>query len=159
MFRLEPPSVPPTRVVGMGETIELGDGVPVHRKQYPLSAAMGEAIQAWILEMVAAKIIIPSNSPYCAAAFCARKANGDWRIVHDFRGINAKIRVSANPILRKDDIYRAMARGWVFSVMDPLWGFYQVRLRDGSIPYTAFATPDGLFEYLGTPMGDSSSPS
>ncbi|OWZ21348.1 Retrotransposon protein, Ty3-gypsy subclass [Phytophthora megakarya] len=43
--------------------------------------------------------------------------------------------------------------------MDLLWGFYQVRLEENSIPYMAFATPDGLFEYLVTAMGISSSPS
>ncbi|OWY92347.1 hypothetical protein PHMEG_00038695, partial [Phytophthora megakarya] len=35
----------------------------------------------------------------------------------------------------------------------------KVRLEENSIPYTAFATPDGLFEYLVTPMGISSRPS
>ncbi|KAE8985055.1 hypothetical protein PR002_g22752 [Phytophthora rubi] len=126
----------------MEATIELSDDVPVHRKQYPPSAAMREAIRAWTQEMVATKIIRPSNSPYCAPTFCVRKANGEWRIVHDFRGINAKMRVPANPIPRKADIYRAMAQGRVFSAIDLLWGFYQVRLREDSIPFTASATPD-----------------
>ncbi|KAG3177977.1 hypothetical protein PC128_g16633 [Phytophthora cactorum] len=38
-------------------------------------------------------------------------------------------------------------------------GFFQVKLVEESIPFTAFATPNGLFEYLETPMGISSSPS
>ncbi|KAG3035052.1 hypothetical protein PC121_g1762 [Phytophthora cactorum] len=57
-----------------------------------------------------------------------------------------------------DDIFRVMSRGRVFSAMDLLWGFYQVRLREDSILYTAFATPDSLYEDLVTPMGVSSSP-
>ncbi|KAE9001995.1 hypothetical protein PR001_g18376 [Phytophthora rubi] len=69
------------------------------------------------------------------------------------------MRVPANPIPRKEEIYRAMANGKLFSAMDLLWGFYQVRLREDSIPYTAFSTPDGLYEYLVTSMGVSSSPS
>ncbi|KAG3072449.1 hypothetical protein PI124_g20687 [Phytophthora idaei] len=43
--------------------------------------------------------------------------------------------------------------------MELLWGFCQVKLHEKSIPYTTFATPDGLFEYLATPMVISSSPS
>ncbi|GMF36745.1 unnamed protein product [Phytophthora lilii] len=81
------------------------------------------------------------------------------KIVHDFRGLNAKVRVPANPIPRKDEILRAMAQGRLFSALDLLWGFFQVKLREDSIPYTAFLTPDGLYEYLVTPMGISSSPS
>lgn len=34
-----------------------------------------------------------------------------------------------------------------------------MKLVEESIPFTAFATPDGSFEYLVTPMGISSSPS
>ncbi|KAE8963300.1 hypothetical protein PF011_g29084 [Phytophthora fragariae] len=51
-----------------------------------------------------------------------------------------------------------MRHGKLFSAMDLLWGGFQVRLREQDIPYTAFSTPDGLFEYLVTPMGLSCSP-
>ncbi|POM70032.1 Reverse transcriptase, partial [Phytophthora palmivora] len=48
-----------------------------------------------------------------------------------------------------------MAKGKLFSALDLLWGFFQVRLREKDVPYTAFSTPDGLFEYL-TIFGDQS---
>eukprot|EP00644_Phytophthora_capsici_P011966 jgi/Phyca11/106204/e_gw1.12.85.1 len=51
-----------------------------------------------------------------------------------------------------------MAKGYWFSALDLLWGFFQVRLRESDIPYTAFSMPDGQFEYLVTPMGLSCSP-
>ncbi|GMF48360.1 unnamed protein product [Phytophthora fragariaefolia] len=159
VFRSKLPDVPPSRKDGMDATITVADSTPVHRKQFPLSPEQKAAIQAWLQEMIKAGVIRPSSSPYCAPTFCVRKSNGEWRIVHDFRGLNAKVTVPTNPIPRKDEILRAMARGKIFSAMDLLWGFYQVRLDEKSIPYTAFATPDGLFEYLVTPMGISSSPS
>ncbi|OWZ14638.1 LOW QUALITY PROTEIN: polyprotein [Phytophthora megakarya] len=111
------------------------------------------------MEMLEAKMIRPSSSPYCALTFCVKKRTSEWPIVYDFRGINTKILVPANPIPRKDDIFWAMAGGKLFSAMDLLWGFFQVKLTEDSIPFTAFATPDGLFEYLVTPVGISSSPS
>ncbi|OWZ17316.1 polyprotein [Phytophthora megakarya] len=43
-----------------------------------------------------------------------------------------------------------MAAGRVFSIMDR---FYQVKLRDDSIPYTGFVAPDGLYEYPVIPYG------
>ncbi|KAF1327385.1 reverse transcriptase, partial [Globisporangium splendens] len=51
-----------------------------------------------------------------------------------------------------------MSKSQWFSCMDLLWGYYQVKLRESDIPFTAFSTPDGLFEYLVTPMGLSGSP-
>ncbi|OWZ04311.1 LOW QUALITY PROTEIN: Pol Polyprotein [Phytophthora megakarya] len=106
--------------------------------------------------MLKAGVIRPSSSPSWAPTFYVRKSNGDRRIVHDFGGFNAKVKVPANPIPRKDEILRAMAQGKLFSTMALLWCFYQVRLEEKWIPYTAFATPDGLFEYLVTQMGISS---
>ncbi|ETO80890.1 hypothetical protein F444_04711 [Phytophthora nicotianae P1976] len=147
VFRSELPSVPPTRQDNLDASIVVSDAIPVHRKQFPFSKEQREAILKWTQEMLKAKLIRPSSSPYC-----------EWNIVHDFRGLNAKVRVPANPIPRKDEILRAMSRGRLFSALDLLWGFFQVRLREDSIPYTAFATPDELFEYLVTPMGISSSP-
>lgn len=79
--------------------------------------------------------------------------------MHEFRGLNAKVRVPTNPIQCKDEFLRAMARGKLFSSLDLLWGFFQVKLREDSISYTAFSTQDGLYEYLVTRMGISSSPS
>ncbi|GMF20533.1 unnamed protein product [Phytophthora lilii] len=189
VFRSELPPVPPTRQGNIDVSIGVSDAIPVHRKQFPFSKEQREAILKWTQEMLKAKLIRPSSSPYSAPTFCVRKGNGDWRIVHDFRGLNAKVRVPANPIPRKDEILRAMAQDprtqyrekmkfrpanpiprkdeilramtqeRLFSALDLLWGFFQVKLREDSIPYTAFSTPDGLYEYLVTPMGISSSPS
>ncbi|KAJ8533303.1 hypothetical protein ON010_g13952 [Phytophthora cinnamomi] len=111
VFRSHLPAVPPTRQAGTDAKIELEDDVPIHRKQFPVSAEQREAIRAWTAEMLDAKMIRPSTSPYCAPTFCVKKRTGEWRIVHDFRGLNTKIRVPANPIPRKDDILRAMAKG------------------------------------------------
>ncbi|RAW20389.1 hypothetical protein PC110_g23169, partial [Phytophthora cactorum] len=118
---------------------------------------MKTAIREWTREMLEASIICRSKSPYSAPTFCVNKAVG-WRIVHDFRGINAKIRLPATPVPRKEDIFDAMRNGKMFSSMNLLWGFFQVSLREQDIPYTAFSTPDGLFALLVTPMGLSCSP-
>ncbi|KAG2782652.1 hypothetical protein PC129_g24402 [Phytophthora cactorum] len=103
VFRAELPSVAPQRSVDVEAEVELSDDTPVERKQFRLSDAMKEAIRAWTIEMLEAGIIRPSKSPYCAPTFCVKKAVG-WRIVHDFRGINSKLRIPATPVPRKEDI-------------------------------------------------------
>ena len=159
VFVDELPHIPPKRFPGLEASIELTDDVPVARKQFMLSPAQQDAIRQWTKDMVAAGIIRKSTSPYSSPTFCVKKASGEWRIVHDFRGINAKMRVPANPIPQKAAIHQNMAGSYWFSCMDLLWGFFQTRLEEQSIPYTAFSTPDGLYEYMVTPMGVSSSPS
>ncbi|KAG3118660.1 hypothetical protein PI125_g2726 [Phytophthora idaei] len=53
---------------------------------------------------------------------------------------------------RKEDTFDAMTGSYWFSCMDLLWGYYQVKLRDSDIPFTAFSTPDGLFEFRMSPF-------
>ncbi|POM69481.1 Reverse transcriptase [Phytophthora palmivora] len=155
VFRSDLPSVPPSRQVSMDASIEVSYSTPVHRKQFPLSREQKEAIMKWTREMLKAKLIQPSKSPYCAPTFCVRKASGEWRIVHDFRGLNAKIRVPANHIPRKDEILRTMSRGRIISALDLLWGKIPERLRTLHSIFNA----RWAIEYLVTPMDISSSPS
>ncbi|KAG2780460.1 hypothetical protein PC129_g13103 [Phytophthora cactorum] len=141
VFRSELPSAPLIRQGNIDASIDSSGSNPVDRKQFPFSREQREAILQWTREMRKAKLIRPSNSTYCAPTFCIRKADGKWRIVHVFRGLNAKVRVPANPIPRKDEILRAMSGGKMFSALDLLWGYFQVKLWEDSIPYTAFANP------------------
>jgi len=106
---------------------------------------------------VQAGIIRPSTSAFSAPTFCVKKPVG-WRIVHDYRQLNLATILPAIPMPRKEDTFDAMSGSHWFSCMDLLWGYYQVKLRESDIPFTAFSTPDGLFEYLVTPMGLSGSP-
>ena len=145
-----PAKVPPDRGDNGEHEIHLEDSKPISIPQFRQSPEMKEEIRKWTLEMVKAGIIRRSTSPWCFPTFCVRKPNG-WRIVHDYRRLNAITKVSAFPIPRKEDIFDSMQGSKWFSTMDLMHGYFQVRLREADIPYTAFATPDGLYEYLVTP--------
>lgn len=60
----------PTRQAGMDAKIELTDDVPIHRKQFPVSAEQREAIRAWTTEMLAKQerfLDFPTPGPPCWA--------------------------------------------------------------------------------------------
>lgn len=59
---------------------------------------------------------------------------------------------------RKDIIFEQMQGAYWYSCMDLLSGYYQFRMRDSDIKYSAFQTADGSFEYLVIPMGLSNAP-
>jgi len=59
---------------------------------------------------------------------------------------------------RKDVIFERMQGTPWYSCMDLLSGYYQFRMRDSDTKYTAFQTPDGLFEHLVILMGLSNAP-
>ncbi|GMF48611.1 unnamed protein product [Phytophthora fragariaefolia] len=158
VFRTELPSTPPPDREGIEHEIQLQPGTqPISVKQWCQSPEQRTMIQDWTKEMAQAGIIRPSTSAFSAPTFCVKKPLG-WRIVHDYRQLNSATILPAIPMPRKEDTFDAMGGSYGFSCMDLLWGYYQVKLRESDIPFTAFSTPDGLFAYLVTPMGLSGSP-
>jgi hypothetical protein len=110
------------RLVLLTSKQKLTGDYPVVRKQYCLSKEEKQAVREWSTEMLAAGMIRQSKSPFSSPTFCIHKAVG-WRIVHDFRAINARVRIPATPVPRKEDIYDAMAQGRLFSAMGLLCFF------------------------------------
>lgn len=107
--------------------------------------------------MVSKRLIRPSISPHAAPTFCVRKPVG-WRIVHDYRYLNSNTVRQSIPMTRKEDILDSMSGAFYFSTMDLLSAYYQVRMREEDIKYTAFQAPNGLWEYLVLPMGVCNAP-
>ena len=145
------------RDASVQHTIDLIDDKPIVVKQFRLSPDQKTAVAAWTAQMTAAGLIRPSNSPYSSPIFCVKKPVG-WRIVHDYRLLNAKTRIPQEPIPRKDDILDAMHGGYWFSCMDLLSGYYQLMLRDSDRACTAFSTPSGHYEYLVIAQGLAGAP-
>ncbi|OWZ14278.1 Pol Polyprotein [Phytophthora megakarya] len=82
----------------------------------------------------------------------------------DVNGFNPQLKKKAHtvrrtlPMPRKDYIIAKMQGAFWYSCMDLLSGYYQFRMRDCDIRFTAFQTPDGAYEYLVLPMGLSHAP-
>ncbi|GMF18550.1 unnamed protein product [Phytophthora fragariaefolia] len=157
VFRTELPiTIPPIRE-GIEHEIKLKPGVKlISVSKWRQSPEQRKVVQEWTEDMVNAGIIRPSISLFPAPTFWVKKPVG-WRIVHDYRQLNAATFLPAIPMPREEDTFDVMNKSQWFSCMDLLWGYYQVKLRESDIPFTAFSTPDGLFEYLVTHMGLSES--
>ncbi|KAE8983984.1 hypothetical protein PR003_g22611 [Phytophthora rubi] len=88
-------------------------------------------------------------SPHYSPTFCVKEATGGWWIVHVFNKLNDPTIPAQTPIPRKDMVFDTMSGSTKFSVIDLIYGFYQILMSEADVPLTAVSTPGGmLWEWL-----------
>lgn len=144
--------------------IKTVDEEPVYARSYRHPHAMNEEIQRQVQKLLDNKIIRPSISPYCAPVWLVPKkmdASGKkkYRMVIDYRKLNAKTIEDRYPTPRIDLILDNLGKCTYYSTLDLAQGYYQIEMDPGSIEKTAFAVNNGFYEMLRMPMGLKNSPS
>ena len=76
----------------------------------------------------------------------------------DYRKVNSMTKTATFPIPRMDDSIDKVGKAKYVTKFDLLRGFWQVPLTDRTKEISAFATPDGLYQYKVMPFGIKNSP-
>lgn len=100
--------------------------------------------------------IRPSKSPYASPIVVTRKVKDGqtkYRIVGDYRSLNAQTVPDKYPLPHILDITQSFAGKTIFSVIDLSKAFYQIPMQEDDIEKTAVITPFGLYEYTVMPFG------
>ncbi|KAF1319909.1 Pol protein, partial [Globisporangium splendens] len=128
-------------------------------RQWPLPKEQVDAIDEFFAQRQKAGHVRESKSPHCSPNFCVKKATGGWRIIHAFNKLNGATMPAQTPVPRKDMILDGMVGSTVFSAIDLKDGFYQIRMRESDVPFTAVSTPsDMLWEWMVMPQGLKNAP-
>ena len=77
----------------------------------------------------------------------------------DNRNLNAVTKADTFLLPRVDDLLDQLHDCKYFSTLDLAAGFWQIRIHWKSMEKTAFATPQGLFEFRVMPFGLTNAPS
>ncbi|KAL5481622.1 hypothetical protein EMCRGX_G021819 [Ephydatia muelleri] len=95
-----------------------------------------------------------------AESSCSSKKekDGAHRFCVDYRGLNEVTKADGFPLPRVDDLLDQLGHSRYFSTLDLAAGFWQIRMHPDSKEKTAFATPQGLFEFQVMPFGLMNSP-
>lgn len=135
-------------------TIELEDTVNLPRaKPRPYPAEMRKMIKKQVDEMLELGIIQESFSPYASPVVMQAKKVGDPRLCVDYRTLNAATKSMRLPMPNGHEVIQRMKGSKYFARIDLKKGFHQIPITEESIPYTAFVTQDGLYEYKTMPFG------
>jgi len=157
---------PPDNKLGLTDMAEckietLPGTEPVSKFAYRQAPQMRKAMVEIIEEQVKQNLIEESNDgAWASPALLVKKASGGFRMVIDYRGLNAATIPQKLRIPRIDEVFDAIGehRPKYFSVLDCTQGFHQVPLHPDSKEKTAFISPIGKFHYKTMPQGMRNSP-
>ena len=126
---------------------------PVKRKQYPLPFAQREAIGKEVESMLKMGVITRSTSAYSSPIVLVHKPDGSYRFCTDLRELNRVVTFDSEPMPDVDYLFSKVAKAKFLSKFDCCKGYWQIEIAPEDRHKTAFATPQGNFEWLVMPFG------
>lgn len=131
----------------------------VNRRPYRLTQDERQVVRKKINELLEAKVIRPSSSPFASPILLVKKKDGSDRMCVDYRELNDNTIADRFPLPLISDQIARLHEGNFFTILDLASGFHQIPIEAESIERTAFVTTEGQYEYLTMPFGLKNAPS
>ena len=133
---------------------------PIRAPPRRLPYALREELESELGKLLDIGCVEPSSSPYSSGLVLVRKKDGGLRVCVDYRGINKDTVPDCFPIPRIDDLIDMVGRckGKVFTTLDLMKGYHQIRMHSESKEKTAFTCHMGHFQYRRMPFGLTNAP-
>jgi len=115
-------------------------------KAYVMTLKEEKALNLWLDEQLKAGLIVESKSRYAALYFYIPKKNGSLRLVQDYRKLNQVTIKDKTPLLLIGEVIDKLKEAKYFNKLDLIWGYNNVRIKEGDEWNAAFLTNKRLFE-------------
>ena len=148
----------PGRTTVVKHYITVGDAIPVQQKPYRIPYSQREVVKQELDQMLKAKVIKPSTSPWASPIVLVTKKDGGVRFCVDYRKLNKVAKFDAYPMPRIEELIDTIGPAQVISTLDLAKGYWQIPMDQGSKDKTAFTTPFGLYEFEVMPFGLHNAP-
>ncbi len=114
-----------------------------------------EEIRTQIEKMLGLNVIRTCREPYYSQVHMTPKGNDQWRFCIDFRSLNSVSPSKGWPIPQIDLLLQRVGalKAKYYCTLDLTSGYHQIAVSAESIPFTAFITASGTYEWLRLPMG------
>lgn len=130
---------------------------------YRIPHHLKEVAVQYVHKLLSAGVIQKSTSPFCSPLMLVRKPNAEvkgksvveqYRVVHDFRRLNANTVRDSYPLHNLYELIDNVAQAKIWSLIDLSSGFWNQVLDKSSRAYTAFGLPGlGHWEYTRSAQG------
>ena len=148
----------PTRTDKIYHDVIVEDSKPIKQHPYRMNPLKQKYLQDEVKYLLENDFIEPSQSNYSSPCILVPKSNGTYRMCTDYRKVNSVTKTDSFPIPRIDDCIDKVGNSKYVTKFDLLKGFWQVPLTDKAKEVSAFATPNGLYQYKVMPFGMKNSP-
>ena len=132
---------------------------PIALRPYKMAHSKEKYLDAEIDKLLRDGIIAPTVSPWASPCLLVPKADNNFRLCVDYRALNKIIEDDVYPLPNIGEIIMDLGGTKVFTSLDLMSAFHQVKLSNDSVPLTAFKTRTGHYAYLMCPFGIKTMPS
>ncbi|KAL9274247.1 Polyprotein P3-like protein [Drosera capensis] len=98
------------------------------------------------------------NSGTTVDPITKKEVKGKERMVFSYKSVNDNTYKDQYSLPGINTILERIGNSRIYSKFDLKSGFHQVMMEEGSIPWTAFYVPEGLYEWLVMPFGLKNAP-
>ncbi|XGW24482.1 hypothetical protein V3C99_006141 [Haemonchus contortus] len=139
-------------------TIDTGECAPIKMRARPVPLGLRPKLKELLTDLLEGKVIEHSKSEWAFPIVLVEKKDGSIRLCVDYRELNKKIKLDAYPLPSIEALLQSLSGKRFFSTLDMCSGYWQIPLADDAKEKSAFATPEGLYQFRVTPFGLSTSP-
>ena len=141
------------KVEGIRHEINTGDSPPIRQPPRRVLFSLRPKIKELVDDMLKAKVVQQSNSPWNSPVVLVKKKSGGLRFCVDYRALNAVTRKDVFPMPCIDDMLDQLGGKKIVTTLDARSGYWQIKMGADSQEKTAFSTHDGLYEFRVMPFG------
>ena len=153
-FSGKPVFPPPVRGPYGEAKIRLKQDPRVYRhREFALKGERKEAMEKILRDFIQRGWLEPCHSEWASPCFVVpKKVAGEWRLVVDYRGLNAQTQHDSYTLPLIEDMLQKQHRRRIFTVIDLKHGYHQMPLAEESRACTAMSTPLGPLQWKVMPM-------
>ena len=130
----------------------------LNAKAYAMTLKKEEALNQWLDEQLKVGLIVESKSRYVALCFYIPKKDSSLQLVQDYRKLNQVMIKDKMPLPLIGEVIDKLKEVKYFNKLDLIWGYNNVRIKEGNEWKAAFLTNKGLFELQAMYFGLCKSP-
>ena len=110
------------------------------KKQYPLSFSEKLELTKQVEVLIKQGFIKTSSKPFNSPVLFVKKKDGTMRMCVDYRILNNNTARNKFPLPDIDQLISRFGKAKVYSKLELMPGYYQVRIADEDVEKTAFST-------------------